>query len=383
MIALLMLPCLLFAKNAISQDNDDLTNYIKRLRADYAGPRNETGFLSAGSAFLYAQDYFDAKNYSAASNYFAEVLQKEKDNPYANYQLAISLIRQKNESQKQKAEEYLEHAFRLNSNLKERYKTDVAANDIPANNLTGDKTIQKNKEQQSTNTGGLQNYISRLKKSRAEGGGETAMNTSGQRALYGIEYYEANEYMSAETDLILALARDPDNPYINYLLAVSTAAQGKKEDAKNYLQKAIKGDPSVAVSYNNDVARATAKWKALVEKRKIKPAPVAQTTPGGGLILSNYTCNQTIWNGPNVSPAYRYQYKGYIILKAGGTYSWVGNGESGRYSYDPKTGNITWLSGYFKTVQAKNTQYQLNKETTQITINFSDSYRWECGCNKK
>jgi hypothetical protein len=44
-----------------AQDKDDLDKYIQYLKDDYAGQRKETGFLSAGSDFLYAQEYFEAK----------------------------------------------------------------------------------------------------------------------------------------------------------------------------------------------------------------------------------------------------------------------------------------------------------------------------------
>src|SRR5687767_3841292 len=86
--------CMLLPEVLFAQQRDDLDNYIKRLKDDYAGARKETGFLSAGSDFLYAQEYFEARNYSSSEWYYKDVVRKEKDNPYANYQLAIAMLRQ-------------------------------------------------------------------------------------------------------------------------------------------------------------------------------------------------------------------------------------------------------------------------------------------------
>jgi hypothetical protein len=84
----------------------------------------------------------------------------------------------------------------------------------------------------------------------------------------------------------------------------------------------------------------------------------------------------------NVSPAYRYDYKGYFALKKDGSYRWLDDGVTGKFSYNETTEELKWLSGYFKGFTPKITQYQTGEKTAQITISFSDSYRWECGCNK-
>jgi tetratricopeptide (TPR) repeat protein len=370
-----------------AQNNDDLDNYIQRLKEDKAGPRKETGFLTAGSDFLYGQEYFDAKNYSSAAGYFMDAVKKQNDNAFANYQLAVSLIRQNDPFKKQQARPYLEAAFRLYPSLKERYKTDVpetlqAGNDqTPATTGTaGAGTSVGNKNSAMT---GFDAYIARLRSARATGGAETAMNTAGRDALYGIESYEANAYDRAETNFFLALARDGDNPYINYLMAVSMAAQGKNATAKPYLQKAVEKDPSLAERYTLDVANAQTSWQKLVDAKKIKVTPPVKKAFGGALVFGNYTCHLTVWNGPNTSPAYSYQYKGYVALKADGTYRWLDDGETGKYKYDAKTGTLTWLSGYLKTSGARSTQYRINDQTAQMTIDFTDTYRWECGCQKK
>ena len=376
---------LIFPVILSAQNNVDLDKYIQRLKLDKAGPLKETGYLSAGSDFLYGQDYFDAKNYSSAEWYFMDAVKKQKDNPFANYQLAISLIRQNDQSKKQQAQEYLDAAFRLNPSLKENYKKEIPEDTTRGNNQTfptNTNSTDNNNVGNNNKKPGLNAYVESLKYSKVTGGAETAMGTTGRDALYGIEYYEANEYRGAETSFALALARDANNAYINYFMAVLMAAQGKNEAAKPYLQKAVTTDPSLSESYDKDVATATGNWQKLVESRKLKIPPPTKKIEGGPLVFGNYTCHQSVWNGPNKSPAYSFLYKGNFSLNSNGTYRWLDNGEAGAYKYNAKTGDVTWLSGYFKTSGAKTTKYQPNSETAQITVNFSESYRWECGCNK-
>ncbi len=85
---------LICGTNFVHAQIDSLDNYIKRLRLSQASGGSETAFLSTGSEFLYGQDYFDAGNYSSAASYFQSIIRKEKDHPYANYQLAIALLKQ-------------------------------------------------------------------------------------------------------------------------------------------------------------------------------------------------------------------------------------------------------------------------------------------------
>jgi len=147
--------------------------------------------------------------------------------------------------------------------------------------------------------------------------------------------------------------------------------------------KAFAGDPTLKNRYNKDIASASTQANKSEELKKIKPTPVTKVVNGGQLIYGDYNCTQAVWNGPNRSPAYSYPPKGYFALKANGTYRWLDNGDSGKYKYDPVTGNITWLSGEFQISGAKSSTYQISGQTAQITINYSDSYRWECACKKK
>lgn len=354
---------------------DDLDKYVERLRSSKASGGSETAYLSAGSDFLYAQDYFEAKNYYFAANSYRDVVNKEKDNPYANYLLAISLIRQNDKYKTIQAQEYLQKAFNLKPTLKERYNIDVPAKENPTLNNVVQTTIN--------NAEGLEGYIDKLKYSRTTGGAATSMGTAGLEALYGVDYYENGKYRSAELSFDLSLAKDPENIYVNYLKAVCMVALGRKTEAQPYFTKALAGDPTLKNRYNKDIASAITKENKSEESKNIKSTAVAKVVNGGQLIYGDYTCTQTVWNGPGRSPAYRFPYKGYFALKADGTYRWLDNGGSGKYKYDPDTGNITWLSGEFKNSAAKSSKYQISGQTAQITVNYSDSYRWECSCKKK
>src|SRR5690349_7496673 len=105
--------CLLLSFLHLSAQ-DDLESYITRLQQSQATGGKETAFMSAGSDFLYGQGYFEAKNYDMAAMYFKQVVNKEPENPYFNYQLAIALIRQNDKYKTQEGQKYLEKAFTLN-----------------------------------------------------------------------------------------------------------------------------------------------------------------------------------------------------------------------------------------------------------------------------
>jgi hypothetical protein len=169
---------------------------------------------------------------------------------------------------------------------------------------------------------------------------------------------------------------------VNYLKAVSLAAQGKTDEAGTFLAKAVAGDASLTNRFKEDAATAAKKWDQQKEEKTVKSSPSKPVKYGGKLFFGNYTCHVSVWNGPNVSPAYRYDYKGYFALKRDGSYRWLDDGATGKFSYNESTGELRWLSGYFKGFQPEITQYQTGEKTAQITISFSDSYRWECGCDK-
>ncbi len=272
---ILLLILIIFSFSLVSAQTDSLDNYIQRLRNSLATGGSETAYLSIGSDFLYAQDYFEAGEYSSAFYQFKSILRKDKDHPYANYQLAASLLKQNDAEKTKLAQMYLDNAFKLLPELKERYQKDFPT-----------KTTHTNTNKPTIKT-------------------------------------------------------------------KTTTSKTPKE----------KETPKTPV----------------VNKPTTKPT---QSEYGGELVYGNYTCHVTVWRGPNMSPAYRYDYKGYFALKKDGTYRWLDDGATGKFTYDKTTGKLNWVSGYFKGNQPKKTEYQVGKKMAQITITFSDNLRWECGCEK-
>jgi tetratricopeptide (TPR) repeat protein len=364
----------------VNAQSDSLDNYIKRLRLSQASGGSETAFMSTGSDFLYGQDYFDAGNYSSAAYYFQAIVRKEKDHPYANYQLAIALWKQNDPEKAKLAQIALANSFKAMPALKERYEKDMPGKTAAAEEPKPD--VPPAQKPAISGNKGLDAYIGSIKYSRSTGGAATVMLSAGLDAFYGIEYFEKAGYRSAETHFTLSLSKDPANPYVNYLKAVSMAAQGKTNEAKPFLAKAIAGDASLENRFTAEAAVATEKWNLQKEANQITTTPSHPVKYGGPLVYGNYTCHVSVWNGPNVSPAYRFDYKGYFALKKDGSYRWLDDGATGKFTYNATTGEVDWLSGYFKGFKPKITQYQPGDKTAQITIIFSDSYRWECGCDK-
>jgi len=73
---------------------------------------------------------------------------------------------------------------------------------------------------------------------------------------------------------------------------------------------------------------------------------------------------------------------GSFTLFPGGTYTWLDNGEGGTYAYDPTTGAITWLSGYFAAGQPEQSAFRRNSaRTAQVDILWTGVYTWSCGNN--
>jgi tetratricopeptide (TPR) repeat protein len=383
------------ASNATTPAADDLDAYIKRLKTSDAARGKETAFLSAGADFISGQAYLESKQYGLAAMYFKNSVEKEPGNPYFNYQYAIALMNQGDEYKTEFALPYLQKAFVLNPNLKTRFEQ---KNGFLPGTATTPAPPQKNTKAATPVKGpasappaaalptnalkGLDKYIGGLKYSQSTGGAETAMNTVGRNVLYGYENYEAAQYISAATDFRLALSADKEHPYINYLLGVSLYAQGKSSEAEPFLQKAFAADPSLKQRFATDGPDAATRHQRLEDAKKVKTTPATKPVYGGKLVFGDYHCTVLVWNGPNASPAYRHDPKGYFELKANGTYRWLDDGATGGYSYDAKTGNLKWLSGHFAAAPPKVSLYQQGTTVAQITLEFSDNYRWQCGCNK-
>jgi tetratricopeptide (TPR) repeat protein len=366
--------------SSIVKAQDPLDQYVQRLRQSQASGGSETGFLSVGSTFLYGQGYFEKKQYDLANMYFMQAYQKDSSNAFVNYQVAASLLKQNDQYKAQQAEKYLQNAFRLNPELKSRYNKEFGGA-ITANQPATTNQPQKNNEPAAPK--GLTKYIEELKYSRSTGGAQTQMNSPGLDVMYGYDYAQKGEMDLAAIRFRQAVAKAPDDIYANYMLGVSLRAQGLTQEAEPYLKKAITGDPALQQRMDNEIARATESFEQVKASKKIPATPSEKTTYGGRLVFGNYVCTETVWNGPNANPPYSHPQKGYFELKPDGTYRWLDNGITGRYSYDEKTGNIKWLSGYLANMKAGTSQYKPGVNVSQITVNFSADYRWECGCDKK
>lgn len=381
-----VLLCLLFTASPCFSQTDSLDAYINRLKKSASVGGTETAFLSIGSDFMYAQEYIEAGNFSSAEYNLKAILRRDNNHPYANYQLGYVLMKQKDQLKANEAGEYFEKAFTAIPSLKHRFSRDFpgSKDPEPVKESEGNNSMNENEAEDPANMAkGLDQYIERIKRSRATGGSETNMLSAGLDAFYGIEYYEKGEYGSAATNFGLSLSKEPDNAYVNYLYAISLNAQNKTSEAGVYLKKAIRTDPGLLDRFKKEAPVAISKWKKSEDAKKLKSTPTTPVSYGGALYYGNYTCHVNVWNGPNASPAYRSDYQGYFQLRKDGTYRWLDDGSIGKYRYDPATGKITWLSGFFKSHNIRSTMYQRGTTVSQISVQYSETYKWECGCKKK
>jgi tetratricopeptide (TPR) repeat protein len=242
-----------------------------------------------------------------------------------------------------------------------------------------------------------------LKESKTRGDAETAFMSVGSDMLYALEYFEAKNYDAASRDFNAILRKEPGNAYANFLYGASLAKMGKGREAQPYLEKAAQLMPALnelartqisklpeekpASLFGEDVAEEKAapaeNLKAAAAKPKPTPAKPAEPNAGGKLVLGSYVCDYQQYQGnTGFGSAYKTVYQGYFLLKADGTYRWLDNGGTGKYSYDAKTGRITWLSGHMKTIAPLSTNFTDGQKVASIKVKFSDNYTWGCGCNK-
>jgi tetratricopeptide (TPR) repeat protein len=99
-------------------------------------------------------------------------------------------------------------------------------------------------------------------------------------------------------------------------------------------------------------------------------------TAGGAFAYGNYACKQGATGRTPI---------GYIRMNADGTYRYLDGGSTGRYKYNAKTGEITWLSGYFTQGYPTTTTYKPGNRASGINITFhtnSGKLYWFCNHNK-
>jgi tetratricopeptide (TPR) repeat protein len=374
------------------QSPDPITAYYKHLKESKEKGGAETAFMSVGSDMLSALEYFEAKNYSAASWNFNAILRKEPENPYANFLYGACLAKLDKSSE---AKSYIEKAAQLMPALGALAKAQLSK-------LVAEEPVSlldKDVAQQGLDP--ISAYYNRLKESKTRGDAETAFLSVGNDMLYALEYFEAKNYDAASRDFNAILRKEPQNAYANFLYGASLAKLGKGKEAKPYLEKSAQIMPALNEAAKAQISKLVIEEpKSLFEEDNEKakaeaapaPQPIAKTPAakpaadpkaGGKLVLGSYVCDYQQYQGSNgFGAAYKSVYQGYFFLKADGTYRWLDNGGTGKYKYDAKTGKITWLSGHMKTIAPLSTNFTDGQKVASIKVKFSDNYTWGCGCNK-
>ena len=172
--------------------------------------------------------------------------------------------------------------------------------------------------------------------------------------------------------------------------AGGTAADGprftldQKVDARDWRERwqrgtiiAVEGSPGAwryKVRYA-DRSDSSVYENAVRAASGTAPAASAAAAGGGRLVPGAYAC--TRWAGPGKPQPPL----GSITLLAGGSYRWLSNGGSGRYSYDPATGALKFLTGPIADKLPKKVEYRVNRTTSQIDLNFGYGVDWSCGHN--
>ena len=373
---------------AFSQNADPIADYYSKLKESKARGGAETAFMSVGSDMLSAMEYFEAKNYSSASYNFNAILRREPEHPYANYLYGICLVKTGNEAE---ARPYIEKAVQLMPSLGEvskAYLMKTAPQAKPVRNEPA-AAPATNPATNNAELDPISAYYARLKASKLKGDAETAFMSTGSDMLGALEYFETQQFDYASWRFEAILKKEPENPYANFLYGVSLSKLGKPTEAKPYIERAAVIMPSLNNLAKSQLSKIeTQEAKIILDKANERKAAAekpqsatadkqsADPTAGGKLVLGSYVCDYQQYQGNNgFGAAYKSVYQGYFLLKADGTYRWLDNGGNGKYSYDAKTGKITWLSG-------QSTTFTDGQKVASIKVKFSDNYTWGCGCNK-
>lgn len=237
----------------------------------------------------------------------------------------------------------------------------------------------------------LSRYMAHIKAAYEKRSAETSMGTIGYEMAYGIESFEAKSYDYASWRFETILRMDENHALSHYLLGLCQLAMGKEALGKASLEKAIALVPELKARRDGDIMlyskKQPPKTDAIPTSKK-DPAPVKKTEKpvaekaGGPLVFGNYNCHYQQYQGAGAIVAYKSIPQGYFRLNANGTYRWLDNGETGKYKYDPKTGKITWLSGYFAKSKPVSTIYHPGEKVASIRVEMRKNYTWGCGCNK-
>lgn len=249
---------------------------------------------------------------------------------------------------------------------------------------------------------------------------------------YGREALNAKNYVSAQVDFELAIARKPDDAEAHFLFAQALLGNSETEKARAEFNKAAALDPSYSdkakeflgekepqsanqasrTKHSNSAAedelaiyvvgdsvevseagrwtpgvvtkvegsgrsvRVTVKYvfngDEYIEGRNYNGVRHAAKSVSSG--KADQTSSNTLDYGDYVCEqglrATGYTPKGYFTLKANGTYSYPAQGSSGKFQYNAENGEITWLSGYFANGGDSTTKFTPGNRVSQIDITF-------------
>jgi hypothetical protein len=211
-----------------------------------------------------------------------------------------------------------------------------------------------------------------------EPGKVVAVSRAGGKLEYKVSHKTGNftfeDYFAPEKVRAGAGGADADGPVF---------ALDQMVDAMDW-RDAWRGGTVIAVEGSPGAWRYKVKYAdgsdSTVYEAKVRAgtgaAPAARAPDAGGaLALGAYACTRWMGPGQTQPPV------GSITLLAGGNYRWLSNGGGGRYSYDPATGGLRFLTGPVAEKLPKKVTYQRNRTTSQIDLNFGYGVDWSCGHN--
>ncbi len=217
----------------------------------------------------------------------------------------------------------------------------------------------------------------------------TAYLTAGNAIKYGLEYLAIGKFQESLNYFVDAVRIEPGNPYAQLLLGLANQGAGHQTEAGQALAEAVRLDPALSSLASFDSEQRAALPPVVADNRggteagAVTTAPKPDAAVSADLVYGDYVCTLARWD---VGQRRRvYDPKGYFKLNPDGTYRYLDNGQTGRYSYDPSSRQIRWLSGYFAEGGPTTTKYTPNVKVAQIDITFhtpSGDVEWSCGCNR-
>lgn len=132
-------------------------------------------------------------------------------------------------------------------------------------------------------------------------------------------------------------------------------------------------------------ARMQARVQAEAAAKNAGSAPMANAQ----LVYGDYACTLSAFDA--AARRMSFTSKGTVQFNANGTYRYLEGGAGvGRYTYDPATKQVIWLTGYFAEHGQPKTSFSVDDKAAQLSIEFAapagataPAQTWNCGCAKK